>query len=97
MGTDCYRLLLAPSHLLTEPSRRAFSQSLLTKPSATRIAAGNVLAGAAAGATGLLVTYLPPDLDTHLPAIMTALLSTNEVVATRFEAKVRNIVQRLVR
>ncbi|CAI5465101.1 unnamed protein product [Closterium sp. Yama58-4] len=37
------------------------------------------------------------DLEAHLPAIMTALLSTNEIVATRFKAKVRKIVQRLVR
>ncbi|CAI5496738.1 unnamed protein product [Closterium sp. Naga37s-1] len=41
---DYYRVLFAPSHLLTDPS-------------ATRIAAGNFLAGAAAGATSLLVTY----------------------------------------
>ncbi|CAI5475013.1 unnamed protein product [Closterium sp. Yama58-4] len=41
---DYYRVLFAPSHLLAEPS-------------ATRIAAGNFLAGAAAGATSLLVTY----------------------------------------
>ncbi|CAI7759165.1 unnamed protein product [Closterium sp. NIES-54] len=37
------------------------------------------------------------DLEIHLPAIMTALLSTNEIVATRFKAKVRKIVQRLAR
>ncbi|CAI5481690.1 unnamed protein product [Closterium sp. Yama58-4] len=41
---DYYRVLFAPSHLLAEPS-------------ASRIAAGNFLAGAAAGATSLLVTY----------------------------------------
>ncbi|CAI5966348.1 unnamed protein product [Closterium sp. NIES-65] len=41
---DYYRVLFAPSHLLIDPS-------------ATRIAAGNFLAGAAAGATSLLVTY----------------------------------------
>ncbi|GJP30838.1 hypothetical protein CLOM_g7168 [Closterium sp. NIES-68] len=37
------------------------------------------------------------DLENHLQAIMTALLSTNEMTATRFKAKVRKIVQRLVR
>ncbi|CAI5985582.1 unnamed protein product [Closterium sp. NIES-65] len=37
------------------------------------------------------------DLEAHLPAIMSALLCTNEIVATRFKAKVRKIVQRLAR
>ncbi|CAI5517814.1 unnamed protein product, partial [Closterium sp. Naga37s-1] len=36
-------------------------------PSATRIAAGNVLAGPAAGARILLVTDLPSRRDTHVP------------------------------